>query len=92
LTQKEYTPFLKQVLGWKVVNQKFLERDFHLRNFAAALHFVNQIGKLAEKEGHHPDIFLHGRNKVKLTLFTHAINGLSENDFIVAAKVNGMVK
>lgn len=64
-----------------------ISRDFKFKNFQEALSFVNKVGELAEAEGHHPDITIL-YNKVKLDLSTHAIGGLSENDFILAAKIN----
>ncbi len=65
-----------------------LYRKFVFKNFLEALSFVDKVGKLAESEGHHPDINLHNWNKVTLTLSTHAIKGLSENDFIMAVKID----
>lgn len=64
-----------------------LSRNFKFRDFAAAMVFVNDIARLAEDEGHHPDIAI-SWNNVTLTLWTHAIGGLSENDFIMAAKID----
>ena len=61
---------------------------FVFRDFKEALSFVNKVGRLAETEDHHPDIFLHNYKKVDITLSTHAIGGLSVNDFIMAAKIN----
>ncbi len=82
-------PLLEQLGGgWKVINGHHLEKEFHFHNFAEALVFVNKAGAIAEKEGHHPDIFL-AWGKVKITLFTHKINGLTESDFILAAKLDG---
>ncbi len=83
--------YMKEVDGWKLLNGK-IEKDFKFKNFKEAMLFVNTVAMIADLEGHHPDIFLHGWNKVKLTLFTHVIKGLSENDFIVAAKINEIVK
>lgn len=83
---KEYLPM---VPGWTVLPEfKSIERKFSFQNFAEALHFVNIVGNIAEAENHHPDIFLHNRKNVDITLSTHAIRGLSENDFILAAKIN----
>jgi 4a-hydroxytetrahydrobiopterin dehydratase len=65
-----------------------IQRDLKFRDFREALHFVNRIGELAEAEAHHPDIQLHSWNRVRLTLSTHSIHGLSENDFILAAKID----
>ena len=82
----DLAPLLKQVPGWRVVDRHHLHRDYVFPDFASALDFVNQIGAIAEKEQHHPDITL-GWGKVKVDTFTHAIGGLSENDFILAAKI-----
>jgi 4a-hydroxytetrahydrobiopterin dehydratase len=74
-------------LGWRVVNDHHLERDFKFDNFRQALDFTNRVGELAEAQNHHPDIYL-AWGKVKLTLWTHKIDGLTESDFVFAAKVN----
>lgn len=73
--------------SWRVIENHHLEKEFRFKNFAEALVFTNKIGSLAEAEGHHPDILL-GWGKVVVTLWTHKINGLSENDFILAAKID----
>ena len=65
----------------------FLEKNFKFKNFIESQKFVNEVGKLAEKEGHHPDI-LYGWGYAKISITTHAIEGLSENDFILAAKID----
>lgn len=88
LTSNQFLPHLKQIAGWKVAQDKQIEKDFKFKDFKEALDFVNKVGGIAESEGHHPDIFLHGWNKVKITLSTHAIKGLSLNDFILAAKID----
>lgn len=72
---------------WSVVEGHHLERSWAFDDFEQALAFTNKVGELAEEEGHHPDIFL-AWGKVKLTIFTHKIDGLSEADFILAAKVD----
>ncbi len=72
---------------WKVVEEHHLERTFRFKNFKEALDFVNRVGGLAEEQGHHPDIYL-AWGRVKITLWTHKINGLHENDFILAAKID----
>ena len=80
--------YLKQVKNWKL-NKGHLYKEFKFKNFKETLKFVNQIGKIAEKEGHHPDIcFTYG--KCNIELFTHAVKGLSENDFILAAKIDNL--
>ncbi|HSW48398.1 MAG TPA: 4a-hydroxytetrahydrobiopterin dehydratase [Candidatus Saccharimonadales bacterium] len=89
LTPDEYGAYLRSELkDWVDVDQKAIEKEYKFKNFKEALAFVNKVGSLAEEEGHHPDINLHGWSKVKLTLSTHAIGGLSENDFIMASKID----
>jgi 4a-hydroxytetrahydrobiopterin dehydratase len=73
--------------GWRVVNDHHLEKEFKFQNFRQALDFTNKVGELAEQQNHHPDIYL-AWGKVKLTLWTHKIDGLTESDFIFAAKVD----
>ncbi len=92
LASKDFHQLMQEVPKWKVINGRQLERGFQFKNFKTALAFVNAVGKIAEKERHHPDLLLHGWNKVKIILYTHAIGGLSRNDFIVAAKVDALVK
>ena len=70
---------------WKIVEEHHLERDYKFPDFKTALAFTNKVGALAEEEGHHPDITL-AWGKVKLVLWTHKIGGLSESDFVFAAK------
>jgi len=91
LTKNEYSQYLPDVPGWTVINEKKLEKDFSFKNFKEALDFVNKVGDIAEQEGHHPDIFLHNWRKVQISLTTHAIKGLSENDFILAAKIDALL-
>lgn len=80
--------YLQELGGnWRVVNDHYLEKEFSFKNFAEALEFTTKVGALAEEEGHHPNIHL-SYGKVRLLLWTHAINGLSENDFILAAKID----
>lgn len=73
--------------GWKVIRQHHLEKEFKFKNFRDALAFANRVGELAEKRNHHPDIYL-AWGAVKLTLWTHKIDGLTESDFIIAAQVD----
>lgn len=89
LTRKDFEPYLEQVPEWSVIEDDTkIEREFEFKDFQAALDFINNAGEIAEDEGHHPDILLHGWNKVTFTLYTHAIGGLSVNDFVVAAKID----
>lgn len=80
---------IKRRLGgqWRVSAGKLLEKKFKFPDFRRALKFTNQVGKLAEREGHHPEIFL-SYGAVKIELTTHAAGGLTENDFILAAKID----
>jgi len=78
-----------EVPGWDVVNEHHLVRAFRFPDFRTALNFVNRVGEIAEKEGHHPDISL-GYGRVEITLWTHTIEGLSESDFILAAKIGAL--
>jgi len=87
LTGQEAMALLEQVPGWQLEDNK-LTRRFKFRDFKEAMAFVNRVAALAEEEGHHPDIYI-SWNRVRLDLTTHAIKGLSENDFIMAAKVDG---
>lgn len=72
--------------GWLVVDGRQLEKEFKFEDFKQALQFTNRIGEIAEAQGHHPDIFL-TYGKVGLKIFTHKIDGLTESDFILAAKI-----
>ncbi len=72
---------------WIVVDEHHLEAKFSFDDFMQGLEFTNQVGELAEEEGHHPDILL-SYGRVEIKLWTHAIDGLSENDFILAAKID----
>jgi 4a-hydroxytetrahydrobiopterin dehydratase len=84
----ELTALMNQLgEGWKMVEEHHLEKEYTFKNFKEALAFVNKVGAIAEEEGHHPDILLRW-GKVKIMLWTHKIGGLSENDFILAAKLD----
>ena len=87
----EIHKYQKKVDGWDVVkNEKdiyFLEKKFNFKNFLESQKFVNLVGKVSEEEGHHPDIMF-GWGYAKVSITTHAISGLSENDFILAAKID----
>ncbi len=104
LTQKKCTPceggaspmdpnqacvLLPKVPGWDLGGTA-LERRFKFKDFVGSMAFVNRVAQLAEAEGHHPDMHI-SWNRVTLTLTTHAIKGLSENDFIMAAKINELL-
>lgn len=88
LSPSEAQQLLKEVPLWKLsADGKYIARSFAFKNFAFALAFANKVGAIAEEEGHHPDLHVEwGRATVELS--THAINGLSVNDFILAAKID----
>lgn len=81
--------YISQVHGWAVSDTapKKIRKEFELKNFKEAMAFINKVAEIAEAEGHHPDIYIF-YNKVRLELWTHAANGLTENDFIIAAKID----
>ncbi|MFA9288367.1 MAG: 4a-hydroxytetrahydrobiopterin dehydratase [Weeksellaceae bacterium] len=89
LTLDELTEYKKTLdPGWENSGNTLLWREFGFKNFQEALDFTNKVGALAESEGHHPNIYLHNWNKVKIELTTHKIKGLSENDVILATKID----
>jgi 4a-hydroxytetrahydrobiopterin dehydratase len=80
-----------QLAGWELTDDgKRIRRKWTVKNFMAGLDFFQRVGDLAEKEGHHPDLHLEGYRNATIELWTHAIGGLSENDFILAAKINDL--
>ncbi|HLD81806.1 MAG TPA: 4a-hydroxytetrahydrobiopterin dehydratase [Patescibacteria group bacterium] len=84
---KQISTYLQQLtLDWSVIDKTKIQHRFTLKDFLSAMKFVNTVADISEKEGHHPDIMI-SYNKVTITLWTHAIRGLSQNDFILAAKV-----
>lgn len=91
LRSEEVQSMMQQVPGWTTTQDGKLTRNIKLTDFKAALALVNQIGDLAEQQGHHPDLTIHSWNQVRIELYTHSIKGLSENDFILAAKINQLL-
>lgn len=87
LTAEEIRPLAALVENWNVVNNHHVEKEFKFTDFKTALDFVNKVGETAEEQGHHPDIVL-AWGKVKVTIWTHKIDGLTESDFILAAKID----
>ena len=84
---EELDDLRRQVPDWEVVEEHHLRRAFKFKNFREALGFVNRVGELAEEQGHHPDISF-GWGYAEVTVFTHKIDGLTESDFVFAAKVD----
>ena len=87
LKGEEIGPLLSQLRGWEAFEEHHLAKAYKFRNFADALAFVNRVGQVAEAEGHHPDITF-GWGYARLQIYTHAIDGLTESDFILAAKID----
>ena len=87
----EIHKYLKKVDGWDVKSSKeknyYLEKEFKFKNFIISQEFINKVGSIAEAEGHHPDINF-GWGYAKIKIYTHAIKGLAESDFILAAKID----
>jgi len=87
LKGEELSSLQKQVDGWNVVEEHHITKTFKFPNFREALGFVNRVGELAEEQGHHPDLYL-AWGKVEVRTWTHKIDGLTESDFILAAKID----
>ncbi|MEK6850251.1 MAG: 4a-hydroxytetrahydrobiopterin dehydratase [Nanoarchaeota archaeon] len=87
LSKEDIAKYLSFTKRWQVINNHHIEKTFRFKDFSSALEFVNKVGKIAESEQHHPNInFTYGQAKV--TLYTHSIDGLSINDFILASKID----
>ncbi len=92
LTREQFAQYLSVVPEWMVdASDKSISRTIVLKDFVQAMAFVNKVAAVAQSEGHHPDLNLHGWNKVTITLSTRAIGGLSNNDFIVAARIDQLI-
>jgi 4a-hydroxytetrahydrobiopterin dehydratase len=91
LSDNDENRLMIQISGWEVLRKGThqLRRLFQFKDFKQAMNFVNKIADVAESEQHHPDLHIF-YNRVEVILYTHAVNGLSENDFIVAAKINAL--
>ncbi len=91
LKGEELASLLKQVDSWSVVEEHHITKTFKFPDFRKALEFTNRVGELAEEQGHHPDIHL-AWGKVGITTWTHKIDGLTESDFILAAKIDRLYR
>ena len=88
LNKKEVAELIKQISAdWKVIENNKITREFSFVNYRHTMEFVNKVADLAEEEGHHPDMHVY-YGRVVIELWTHSINGLSENDFILASKID----
>jgi 4a-hydroxytetrahydrobiopterin dehydratase len=91
LKSEQLELMMAQVAGWQVVEEHHLTKTYTFPDFKTALDFVNRVGAIAEEEGHHPDLYL-SWGKVEVKTWTHKIDGLTESDFILAAKIDGLQK
>ena len=87
LKGEEIDKLIAQLSGWDVVDEHHLRKQYKFKDFRETLDFVNRVGEVAEKEGHHPD-FCFGWGKAEVTIWTHKIDGLTESDFVLAAKID----
>ena len=90
LTAEQIAPLLSQLSGWQVVQQHHLQKAYSFADFVTALAFVNRVGEVAERNGHHPDVHL-SWGRVTIEIWTHKIDGLTESDFILAAKCDAVL-
>jgi len=89
LSRVEAEAYLENVGGWSLSHDgQRIRRTWTVKNFMAGIDFFNQVAALAEAEGHHPDLHLEGYRQVTIEIWTHAVGGLTENDFVLAAKIN----
>ncbi|MDZ4832929.1 MAG: 4a-hydroxytetrahydrobiopterin dehydratase [Candidatus Melainabacteria bacterium] len=87
LTAEEFQPLLEELSDWEVKDDSRLLKSYKFNDFKSALKLANRIGEIAEQEGHHPDLLVRW-GELKIELWTHKINGLTESDFILAAKID----
>lgn len=87
LQGEQIRELLAQLDGWQVINEHHLQKTYEFKDFRESLGFVNRVGALAEEQGHHPDICF-GWGKADITIWTHKIDGLTESDFVLAAKID----
>lgn len=90
MTLKDAKKLLPKIRGWKLLKGRALRREFVMLDFPAAIEFIHAVAQEAESEGHHPDLHLTGYRNIAVELSTHAIGGLSMNDFILAAKIDAL--
>lgn len=91
LKGEEVTKLLSQLEGWEVVNEHHLRKEYKFKDFKETQTFVNRVGDLAEEQWHHPDICF-GWGRAEVTIWTHKIDGLTESDFILAAKIDQLLQ
>ena len=87
LKSDEIREFSEQLKEWQVIDEHHLQKAYGFKDFRESLDFVNRVGELAEQQGHHPDICF-GWGKAEVSIWTHKVNGLTESDFVLAAKID----
>lgn len=87
LSREEVQPLFAELEGWEIVGNHHLSKSFKLKDFMAALQMANKVAEIAEDEGHHPDLLVRW-GELKIDIFTHKVDGLTESDFILAAKID----
>lgn len=87
LAREQFTPMLEELDGWEVKDDNRLLKSYKFDDFKSSLALANRVGEIAEKEGHHPDLLVRW-GELKIELWTHAVGGLTESDFILAAKID----
>lgn len=87
LTRPEFEPLLAELKNWQVIDDKRLQKTYKLQDFAQSLDLANKMGAIAEEQGHHPDLLVRW-GELTVDLWTHKIDGLTESDFILAAKID----
>jgi hypothetical protein len=92
MTHEESQKMIKEVDHWTLLEDREIQKTYFFHDFNTAINFVNDVAKIANTEGHHPNIDLHDFKKVTITIYTHAIGGLSENDFILASKIDELFR
>jgi 4a-hydroxytetrahydrobiopterin dehydratase len=89
LTNRQIQEHIQTLDGWRITGRGLrIRKDWQVKNFMAGIDFFNRVAHLAEEEGHHPDLHLENYRRLWIEIWTHAIGGLSENDFILAAKID----
>ncbi len=91
IARDQANQMLKELNGWRIIDGGKLAKSFSFSNFAGAMDLANRIAGLAEQEGHHPDLLVRW-GELQVTIWTHAVGGLTENDFILAAKIDRLAK
>lgn len=91
LSREDIEPFMKQISGWQLVDDHKIRKKIKFKNFMGPMELANEIASLAEEEGHHPDLYIRW-GELMVEIWTHKVNGLTESDFVLAAKIDQISK